>query len=242
MIHLQVQHQEPKKNMSKRKRITSIASIMTVDEIEEIKKKRLEEKEKKRIDEEKKSFDFITMILLKWSFDDIVNITKWIIIILNRGSINEKELKYPSEYEETLFSNHTSIILSEFNEESNSYYEKKISFRLYYNMIYNDSYDYQQNCAVQNIDLINHKKMLLKLCFLIAFSYDPRITRFVMTRHFMHINIFKTISPNSEKTKIFLKKARLHINYFLNNQNEIDDVVNKCIELWINHNIMSVKI
>lgn len=239
--------------MSKRKRNVSISSVMTDEEIEKIKKQHLQKRQKK----EKHNYDLITMMLINSTFKDILNVTRYIIIIINDEGREDK--KYPCEYEETLFSNHQPILLSSSSNgdnEDNEEEKNKISFRLYYNLIYNDAIEFNnyynsnhrnknEEDEKNNINLINHKKMLLRLCFLIALIYDPRIRRFIMTRHFIHQYKFKSKTPLRDKTNIFIKEALIEINYFLNNQelfydgDQINDIIQKCVKLWIIHYIMS---
>jgi len=250
--------------MSKRKRNVSITSIMTDEEIREIKKHQLHKQQIKKNKKKKERYDFISMILINGTIDDILKLSRYLIRILNYDQNNK--FKYPYEYEESLFSNHQPIII-----ENNSYlnFTNQISFRLYYNDVYNDSISFNNNILKlnnknelilnkndnDNIDenyheynnILYNKKTLLRLCFLIAFLKDFRINRFVMAYHSIHQNKLKTKAPLRDRTIRFIEKANIHIDYFLKNQinirnfNEIDDIVKNCISLWINYYIMGRK-
>jgi hypothetical protein len=238
--------------MSKKgKKNVIMTSIMTDDEIKEIKKYQLQQhqQQQKKRKKKKEIYDFISIILIYGTIDDILKLTKYLIKILNYD--DKQQFKYPYEYEEALFSNHQPIVI-----EHNSYlnYINEISFKLYYNDIYNDALNFNNerlklnnkneisiNKASSSFNINNEeeddekkedddddeyllyqKKTLLRLCFLIAFIKDVRINRFVMAYHSIHSNL-KTKAPLRDKTIRFIEKSTYYIDYFLKNQTKIND-------------------
>jgi hypothetical protein len=97
-----------------------------------------------------------------------------------------------------------------------------------------------------------HLKQLLRACFMIGFTYDCRIRRFVMSRHKYHYVTFKTRPPDPHTTDGFVQQCReLFIAPFLSifngddnddncfdkvsavEMNDMDLMIQSCIKLWI---------
>lgn len=177
--------------------------------------------------------DFLTMMLVKAPFNKLLAVTRLLIQIIN---FHDQTGTYQSiSYSESLFSDYTPIYVAD--EEHERYY----SFKLYYNMVFEQcvahwSLQTQEEDPTLYRDKCTHLKMLLRSCFIIAFTHDIRIRRFVMARHKIHFELIKTRPPSAQLSDQFVNECRtLFINPFLSNQGlDIIQMVQSCIDLWIN--------
>jgi hypothetical protein len=79
---------------------------------------------------------------------------------------------------------------------------------------------------------------LMKGCFIIGFSHDIRIRRFVMARHYYHYRIMKCVPPNRHKIHHYLANIDHAIKKTLSCMClDISEFTNYCIDQWINNYI-----
>jgi hypothetical protein len=187
--------------------------------------------------------DFLSMILVNVSFHKLLFITKILLQLTNLHLDKGKEMKTSLSYSESYFSDYTPIhIFSDGggggdNEGDNQM--QIMSFRLYYNMIYDEA------LKVRNDEQKHqHLKELMKACFLIAFVYDIRVRRFVMARHMIHYKVMKSKPPNRERALKFIEEIRLSfINPFLSLDPSMDIIkmVTCSMNVWIDKYMSTIK-
>lgn len=176
--------------------------------------------------------DFISKMLVKWTFRELLATSKLLLVILNRrlsptsvpATMPEPLRRllcysHPCEYVETLFAEQTMILCD----------DVYISFRRYFTMVYREASE-----AIETIDTVRHAHLvlLLRACFLIALVYDPRIRRFVFSKHDIHYEHLETHPPSIKKSRDYVESIRASIDAFLNNTLSIDTMVEHAVESW----------
>jgi hypothetical protein len=177
--------------------------------------------------------DFISKMLVKWTFRELLSTSKILLVIINRRlpptsvpTTTPGPLRallcysHPCEYVETLFAEQTMILCDDVH----------ISFRHYYNMVYREA-----TKAITTIDDVlrrAHLVMLLRACFLIALVYDSRVRRFVFGKHDIHYEHLATHPPPIKKSRDYTEGIRASIDDFLNNVISINIMVESAVELW----------
>jgi hypothetical protein len=182
--------------------------------------------------------DFITMYMIKWPLSELIKATTILITIM-------EHIEEDKDYDDYTLINNTPIIVTDDNH---------VSFRVYYNMIYQSAIEVnksrQKPSIIINSEIIieeeedeedestlftkNHIMNLLRACFLIAFFYDERIKRFVMANHSIHSEYTLTRPPDLDKIKVFIIEAGIIIDdYLFHNTITILDMINQCIGIWV---------
>jgi hypothetical protein len=183
--------------------------------------------------------DFLTMMLIKASFYKLLVVTRILIQLINYHDVVD-ECHVPSlhqhiSYTESLFSDYTPIHVVE--GDSERYY----SFKLYYNMILEQCITHWQSRSEEELyhEKSKHMKMLLRSCFIIALAYDVRVRRFVMAITEVHLVNIKTRPPPTLLCTQFMDECRnSFIRPFLSNEIDIIQMVQSCIDLWINEYVI----
>lgn len=183
--------------------------------------------------------DFISRLLVKWPFGQLLEYSKLLVLLLNRRSItpNEKDMilpppkvstlvyfKYPSEYYDTIFSTYTRLIRD----------ERSLSFYAYYTEIYKEAAEHASHpMAIKQLPSVTrHHAAMLKACFMVALTYDARIRRFVFTRHDIHYNYMKTHPPSVAKTSQFIEEMQPFVNRFIEYTLGGEELAIHAIDLW----------
>jgi hypothetical protein len=173
--------------------------------------------------------DFLSMTLVNASFRKLLFITRIVLQLINRQCD-------ALSYNETIFSDYTPIYIVEETETV------VMSFRMYYNMIYDEALQTRYTVIAANKEY--HLKKLLKACFIIAFVYDIRITRFVMARHMVHYKDLLSKPPNLERATSFIEEIRLSfVDPFLSNDPSTDiiQMVTNATNTWIDKYMSNIK-
>ena len=180
--------------------------------------------------------DFVSRLLVKWPFGQLLEYSKLLILLMNRRSIapsntplspNASALvhfKYQSEYYDTLFSTYTRLERE----------ERSLSFQAYYTEIYKEAVEHASHAvAVRHLPSVTkHHCAMLKACFMVALTYDARIRRFVFTRHDIHYNYMKTHPPSVMKTSQFISEMQPFVNRFIECTLGGEELATHAIDLW----------
>lgn len=154
--------------------------------------------------------DIITMILYRWPYTNLIQISHLFIQILERPSGNYKHFILDSEEcefaDNTLIPNHDTLL----------------TYCQYYRTIY--------ECANQE-EFNDYRVLQLKACFIIGLVYDARIRRFCLTDHIIHDKIGSK-PTNSEKTFEFIKKIESLVSGFLDSNITLELMTFTTIDEW----------
>lgn len=178
--------------------------------------------------------DFVSKMLIKWPFHELLETSKLLLILINRRLSPTAVpttippplhallcYKYPCEYVETLFGEQTMILCD----------DVYVSFRHYYNMVYREAKKAASGDALSP-EHKTHLVLLLRACFLIALVYDARVRRFVFAKHDIHYMHLETHPPSVPKTREFIGHIRTSIDAFLGETMPIDTMVECAITMW----------
>jgi hypothetical protein len=181
--------------------------------------------------------DFLSMMFIHASFEKLITISKILIQIINLHEEGKNDIHQQISYCETIFSTYTPIKVI---EDGKSFY---VSFKMYYNSIVNESVSFITSSSIEKDENFNercnHLKNLLRACFIIGFTCDIRLKRFVMARHKIHYEIMKTKPPNRTKSISFINESKTRfVKPFLSQQDDIIIMVKSCVELWINQYVI----
>lgn len=170
--------------------------------------------------------DFVTLYLVKWSLLEVTKATHLIISLINHR--NE------TTWRDACFANMTPITYFD------NGYEHTISYRLYYNMIYQMALDKCRSRATFTTmdESSEHLVTLLRACFIIGFVCDERIRRFVMANHSIHTNYLSTKPPDKEKAHLFIRECSSLVNAYLSYSDEHEELnilsmTTQCVSVWI---------
>ena len=183
--------------------------------------------------------DFITTMLVRLTFPDIIRYTKLLLIILNRTSFPPKNtttttkdnhglyINHHCEYYDSAFADYA--MLDYFGDND----IMRVSFRDYYNMIYKNAQQYSQR---KQEDQTREGRVLLaiklKACFIIALTHDIRIKKFVFNRHDIHFHYLNTTPTSTKKGLHFIEACKIVVNRVFHNDISLIDMYNHCVELW----------
>lgn len=237
---------------NKRKRKTShrdIANLIHLQRNPEIIKRHQQQQQQNKrrkggnLQKQRPREDFITMYLVSCSLYDLIKATTLFITLLDH-------IDDDTEYTDSSFSNTTPIHIIQNGIEC------EMSFKCYYNMIYESAMEKYKEQQLKSIkkNIVNEEDMiekeqehvdsvvynkdhvmnLLRACFLIAFFYDERIKRFVMSNHSIHSEYLFTKPPDIEKIKIYIQEAGIVIDsYLFHKEIDILQMSEQCISMWI---------
>ena len=210
-----------------------ISSIMTLQKNQALLQRYRREKERSRREEayHKKTIemgeDFITAFLIKWSLRNLIKVTTLLLDVMNHV-VDE------NHYEESHFSNHTIIHVTE---------SETHSFADYYRMVYQSAVEKTKGGGAGDDDVVmdeeeeyrqTHIMKLLRACFVIGFLYDARIRRFVMAHHSIHTRYMLTRPPHVEKIKRFMCEATPVVDAFLfESRVNILEMIDQCVGMWL---------
>jgi len=179
--------------------------------------------------------DFITMYLVKWSLVSLIKVTNLLINIIDHQQEDDNNI---DNYNESFFSNNTPIKIIQENDndmdmDMNIPNHIEISFKCYFKMIYNSAIEENKKNENEK-NQKNHIINLLRACFLIAFIYDERIRRFVMTNHSIHFHYMSTRPPDIDIIRNYIDNSKEIINNFLYDNNiTIIEMIEQCISIWV---------
>ncbi len=216
--------------------------LLTEEDKKKIIMKKNEEKRKKMSNDGSdvvNQSDFVTAMLVRLTFPQLIRYTKLLLIIMNRitfKSPTDKNLQqYDNlfhmqcnyEYNDTIFSEYA--MLDYFGENDII----RVSFREYYNLIYQNAKKYiQRPPAEQTIEGRIHFARQLRACFLIALVHDTRIKRFVFSRHDIHYHYLRTTPTCSKKGLQFIEQCKQSVNRVFHNDLAILDMCYECVNRW----------
>lgn len=180
--------------------------------------------------------DFVSRALVKWTFAQLVQYSKLLLILINRRISMPSQQKqvlpnhvaslvyysYPCEYYETLFADYTMIPVAE---------EESISFRSYYTQIYKSAVEALKNPLTHEQRLYHSAK--LRGCFMVALTYDARIRRFVFSKHDIHNDYLQTHPPPLKKTTHFIERLQPLVDQFLQGHLDIQSLADEACAIWI---------
>jgi len=182
--------------------------------------------------------DFVSSLLVKWPFARLLEYSKMLILLINRRTLapvnstlpakvcSLVHYKYPCEYRNTLFASYTMIQKDE---------DRYLSFGAYYTEIYKEAmlhasheetlkhwpWKTQYHCA------------MLRACFLVALTYEPRVRHFVFTRHDIHYDYMTTHPPSINKTRPFIAEIQPYVNQFIESRLGATELATRATDLWI---------
>jgi hypothetical protein len=187
---------------------------------------------------------FVSKLLIKWNFSQLVQYSRLLLLLINRRLIKGDDdedshlpqpvnalvyLRYPSEYADTLFGDYTIIRCGDENHH--------MSFRAYYTLVYKEALALSRQHAQFREDDYEvkrrHSRQLLRACFLIALLYDARVRRFVFSKHDIHYQYLKTHPPPLDKTRRFLSEIQPLVNATLGCALPLEEMCECSVKLWL---------
>lgn len=189
--------------------------------------------------------DFVSRLFVKWPFPQLLEYSKLLILILHRRSMcvdgssspptSSTSLnalihyRYPSEYYDTLFATYTRLWRG----------ERVLSFSAYYTEIYKEALEHsghlKKSVGVNMSQLTRYHCAMLKACFMVALTYEPRIRRFVFTRHDIHYDYMKTHPPSVAKTSEFIAEMQPFVNRFIESSLGGEALAKYATDSWLSH-------
>ena len=183
--------------------------------------------------------DFISKMLVKWPFALLLEYSKLLVLLINRRSLTPAGdslpqalssliyYKYPCEYRDTLFAQYTYLRRDE---------ERILNFGAYYTEIYKEAVEHarQPDETLRLYPwLTRHHCGMLKACFLVALTYEPRIRRFVFCRHDIHYDYLKSHPPPIEKSRQFIAEIQSYVNHFIEAEMAGAELATLATDLWL---------
>lgn len=159
--------------------------------------------------------DLVTLVLVKWSFSEILYFFSFLIEIINqKGSIDLEESRF---LDETLI---------------RSSGERELSLCCFINEIYQNATHFHQEEKNQEVE--KEFLFMLRGVFLVLFTYDPRVRRFVLTNHRVHRLRLKSKPPGRMKTIHFLERIIPLVQQFLSLSLPLQDLCLESRSVWMN--------
>lgn len=230
-------HQLPMKSQSQKQKKRGVnMAFLTIDERNRV-QKRMKDERQSRSSIRVVQTDFITNMLARLTFLDIIRYTKLLLIIINRTEftpnmktqkIDRKPyIRHHCEYYDSAFADYAMLDYTGENEIM------RLSFRDYYNMMYRNAKQYSlRNLEDQTREGRVSLAIKLKACFIIALTHDIRIKKFVFRRHDIHFHYLNTTPTCSKKGIRFINDCKTVVNRVFHNDLSLVDMYNHCIELW----------
>jgi hypothetical protein len=156
--------------------------------------------------------DLISLILVGWQFSKLL---EWMHLMTT--VMNHKENR---QWDEIIFSD---------SMEMECGHEETMTFRCFCNTLFH-------NASTVSIDSPIAEKMYymnsIRGCFIIAFLYDLRVQRFVMTDHFVHTDITVSVPPSREKANLFMDAVKPLVDAFINRTISMIEMTRQSIDCW----------
>lgn len=223
-------------------------AFLSIDERNRV-QKRMNDEMKSRSNSRVVQTDFITTMLVRLTFLDIIRYTKLLLIIINRTrfeptspniltttttTTNATEnnnirlyIKHHCEYYDSAFSEYAML---DYLGESDV---MRLSFRDYYNLMYKNAKQYSMRKSDnQTREGRISLAIKLKACFIIALTHDIRIKRFVFARHDIHFHYLNTTPTSTKKGLQFIEECKIVVNRVFHNDLSLIDMYHHCVELW----------
>lgn len=159
----------------------------------------------------KRRDDLISLVLLKWQFSHLIQILQFMVNIMNH--------REGCDMDELFFSDATEIQCDSL---------RTISFRCFCNELFVNA---SSAVATTNIEEKKFYRYHIRGCFLIALLYDPRIQRFIMTRHHIH-TAMQSAPPERIRTNHFMDRIRPLVDQFLRHEMDLESMTEKCRTMW----------
>lgn len=169
--------------------------------------------------------DLISLILVKWSLYHLIQCMKFLVKILENRVVC-------TDLEEFIFSDQTGIHCSP---------ERELSFSSYFTETYQNAqlfithYQRESEEIREGEDYKRAKHeflLLLRGIFLIAFLFDTRIQRFIMTTHSIHKEKFLSYPPGERKANLYMDSIRPIVQQFLSGSLPLLQMSLQCTEIW----------
>jgi hypothetical protein len=157
--------------------------------------------------------DLISLILVQWPFSELLTWMRLMTTVMNR--------KENCKWDEFIFSDSTEIECGG---------QETMSFRCYCNEVYRNASSVSRDAVMDEKMYYTHA---MRGCFLIAFLYDLRVQRFVMTDHFLHFQLLLSQPPARDKANHFMDSVRPMIDAFLDKTLSLNDATHQCVACWI---------
>lgn len=228
------------KSQKQKKKGASMA-FLTIDERNRV-QKRMNDEMQSRSSVRVVQTDFITTMLVRLTFLDIIRYTKLLLIIINRTGFPSSSSSSPTtsdkkdrrlhinhhcEYYDSAFSDYAML---DYLGESEI---MRLPFRDYYNLMYKNAKEYslrkQEDQTREGRILLATK---LKACFIIALTHDIRIKTFVFRRHDIHFHYLNTTPTCTKKGIRFIDDCKTVVNRVFHNDLSLVDMYHHCVELW----------
>lgn len=187
--------------------------------------------------------DFVSRLLVKWTFAQLLEYSKLLVLLINRRSAKPLNsdlpapmsalvyLKYHSEYYDTLFASYTLTTKD----------GRSITFCAYYTEIYREAMDHASSSSEPTVWLTRYHCAMLKACFMVALTYDARIRRFVFTRHDIHYNYMRTHPPPVNQTSQFIREMQPLVNQFIEGSLGGEELAAHTSDAWLSQYMFRIE-
>lgn len=165
-------------------------------------------------------YDLVTLVLVKWSFSEILYLFTFLIELINR----ERSI----DLEESRFLDETLIRCSG---------ERELSLCCFINEIYQNATHFHSIRlaeASEDGDRIEREfTLMLRGVFLLLLTYDPRVRRFILTNHSVHRLRLKSKPPGRTKISQFMERTIPLVDRFLSLSLSLQDVSLESRSVWM---------